>query len=137
MESYQETLVKLRAEAAALKHGEVRAPVLLITRLTPRQDAEKRVREEIAELDANLDQCQEVKRGTLNKIRGQREASAKLDLEIQAVGERLLQRISKLFPLNVEKFRGENSAIEPGNRVTERRRATAKPLTRGGGPYVS
>jgi hypothetical protein len=82
-----------------------------------RQDAEKRLREEIAELDASLDQCQEVKRGTLNKIRSQREASAKLDLEVQAVG--------KCHPIPLKGFqlsrknRGKNSAIEQGNCTTQ------------------
>jgi hypothetical protein len=82
-----------------------------------RQDAEKRLREEIAELDASLDQCQEVKRGTLNKIRSQREASAKLDQEVQAVGK-CHPTLLKSFQLN-RKYRGQNSAFEQGNCTTQ------------------
>jgi len=136
VDGHQETLKRLTSEDKVLRQGQVRQFFLASRAVTnvPQQDDERRLQNEIAELDAALDRCQEVKRGTLNKIRQHREASTALDREITETG--MLYYVIWKQERLTKKRRGKNSPVEQSNSYIDRGCQATESVARGGCPHV-
>lgn len=110
VDGYEKTIAELREESAQLKLGE---------------DAEERLKAEITELDAELDRCQEVKRGALNKIRQHIEFSKSLDADIKMWEDNLAQ-LTRTCAILAEDVKRQNISPEEVSRMFRERETLLK-----------